>query len=245
MSTAFLLSPVLAMSMLFAASPALAVLTSGLAPYQAGSPKAARLGFLTASGGGEAMNAYTRRGVSALDAADYPEAERCFRLGAEDGDGWAMLYLGWLHEFRRVSGQPEFREAERWYRLSVRSGNVVATNNLGLLYAKGHVNGAQDYREAERWYRQGVRGGDGWAMSNLGKLYEEGLGRPRNPLVAFLLHEMSARSGFLPGQHAAESARQPLSPAELAEAGRLLDEGPDGARLLELIDAILKRPGAS
>ncbi len=113
------------------------------------------------------------------------------------------------------------------------------------MYEQGRVTGQPDYREAEKWYRQGAQGGNAVAMNNLGTLYDKGLGRPRNPLVAYRLFEMSARSDVSADNKAPENrqiVRQQLSPAQLQEAQRLLADIGTGAQLLERIDALLGRP---
>jgi TPR repeat protein len=77
-------------------------------------------------------------------AEDNAEAERLFRLAAEQGYARAQYYTGrFLYDTS---------EEILWYRLAAAQGNAEAQYNLGKMFEDGR-GVAQDLAEAIRWYR--------------------------------------------------------------------------------------------
>jgi uncharacterized protein len=111
--------------------------------------------------------------------ADGAEAMRWFHLGAEHGDPWAALNLGWNYSRGHGVAKDDV-EALRWYRLSAAGGNSFAQQNVGAMYAAGAGGAPQDYVEAIRWYRLAAQSGNPSAETNLGMLYYSGRGVPRD-----------------------------------------------------------------
>jgi len=97
--------------------------------------------------------------VGELDAIGYQAevtyghhdvAERAYRLGADNGNVYAMAFLGDL-----LKDNGELGEAETWYRRAADTGNDYAMTRLGdLLKDNGELG------EAETWYRRAADTGD-------------------------------------------------------------------------------------
>ena len=80
---------------------------------------------------------------------DHKEAEKWYRLAAEQGHAEAQFSLGQMYSFGK--GVPsDDTEAAKWYRLAAEQGHAGAQNNLGIKYAFGLV-GNPDYKEAYIW----------------------------------------------------------------------------------------------
>jgi TPR repeat protein len=88
---------------------------------------------------------------------DYREAERWFRLAADQGNATAQLNLGLLYAKGRGVSQ-DYREAENWFRLAADQGDATAQANLGLLYANGYGL-PQDYVQAYFWFSRAAAQG--------------------------------------------------------------------------------------
>ena len=81
---------------------------------------------------------YNGRGVP----QDKKEAEKWWKLAAEQKNDFAQSCLGFMH----------FKEAEKWWRLAAEQGNPEAQNHLGLMHL-GELGNMQDIEEAEKWLR--------------------------------------------------------------------------------------------
>ena len=80
---------------------------------------------------------------------DYKEAEKWFRLAAEQGNRQAYLFLGEMYEDGR--GVPQsYKEAVRLYRLSAEKGYASAQNFMSRMYFLGQ-GVPQDYVLAHMW----------------------------------------------------------------------------------------------
>ena len=91
-----------------------------------------------------------RKGLYALNNADYATALREFRPLAEQGDADAQGYLGSMY----VTGDGvarDFAEAEFWFRKSTEQGNAYSQLNLGMMHLYGD-GVLQDNVYAYMWF---------------------------------------------------------------------------------------------
>lgn len=136
----------------------------------------------------------TLGGFYQWDLEDYAEAERWYRIGAENGSVSAMVHLGDLY----ASGkgvQRDYAESYRWYRQAALKGYALAENNMGWLYSEG-LSVPQDYREALRWFRRAALKGYSRAQYNVAEAYELGHGVEVNGEKAFEWYTRSALQGY-------------------------------------------------
>ena len=96
---------------------------------------------------------------------DSKEAEKWWKLAAEQGDDFSQYELGLMH----------FKEAEKWMKLSAEQGNADAQYDLGLMYL-GELGGMQDKEEAEEWMRLSAEQGNADAQFTLGLMHLGELG---------------------------------------------------------------------
>jgi hypothetical protein len=80
---------------------------------------------------------------------DYAEAERWWRLAAEQGDAVAQYNLGVMYYYG-AGVERDRAEAARWYRLAAEQGDVDARTNLGWMYRYGE-GVPKDYALAYMW----------------------------------------------------------------------------------------------
>jgi hypothetical protein len=80
---------------------------------------------------------------------DYAEAEKWYRLAAEQGIADARFNLGVMYVEGRGVPQ-DHAEAVKWYRLAAQQGHARAQSNLGIMYATGQ-GVLQDYVQAYMW----------------------------------------------------------------------------------------------
>ncbi|HEV2335930.1 MAG TPA: TIR domain-containing protein [Stellaceae bacterium] len=114
------------------------------------------------------------RGEEEYKRASYTEAERWYRLAADQGNSDAQDKIGLLYDLGRgVSENQE--EALHWYRMAAGQGNAAAQFHIGFLYSNGR-GVSKDFGEAARWYRKSADQGYAPAQINLGQLYKLGLG---------------------------------------------------------------------
>jgi TonB family protein len=80
---------------------------------------------------------------------DYREAEKWFRLAAEQGDAIAADYLALMSTTGQGVAKSHW-EAVKWYRIAADQGDIVAQARLGEAYTKG-LGVPQDYVQAHMW----------------------------------------------------------------------------------------------
>jgi len=102
---------------------------------------------------------------------DYPEAMKCFRRFADQGNGTAQSRLGLMYADGQGATR-DYKEAVKWYRLAAEQGNARAQRELAFMYRYGHgVASSRD--EAIRLYRLAALQGDAEAQISLGQMYRE------------------------------------------------------------------------
>ncbi|MGR9087132.1 MAG: tetratricopeptide repeat protein [Gammaproteobacteria bacterium] len=117
----------------------------------------------------------------------------------------------------------DFPHAVRLLHPLAENGDSSAQYILGQLYEQGKgVN--QDYKEAMRWYLNSAIQDHSKAQYHLGRMYETGSGVDRDYVRAYMWYGLASVRGF----NVAESNRayiaQQMTPAQIAEAERLMRE---------------------
>lgn len=164
------------------------------------------------------------RGTIAVAAGEAVGAAAWLGLAAEQGLAEAQFELGLLLE-SGTAGDPDYAAAAAWYLVAAEGGMVRAQNNLGVIYAAGHVAAEADGRGAEYWLETAARQGLADAQFNLGALYERGAEGDPDGVLAFAWLSAATRQGHREARAAAEALSALLTPAELAQAGALLNSG--------------------
>ena len=96
----------------------------------------------------EAVGAVYEKGLSALNAQDYPKAHRSLSLAMEMGHAGAAYLLGTMYEEGRGVA-PNCKRAADAYRTAASAGNLAAIYRLGVLYSEGR-GVVCDYAAANR-----------------------------------------------------------------------------------------------
>ncbi len=102
-------------------------------------------------------------------ASDDTQAERWFRLAAEQGHADAQYDLGLMY----ANGEgvvEDDTEGAHWLRMAAGQGHAEAQYRLGRMFEEGE-GVARDPEEAVRWYRLAGEQGIVLAQYQLGKLY--------------------------------------------------------------------------
>jgi uncharacterized protein len=113
-------------------------------------------------------------GAAAFQQKDWPAAMRLLLPLAEQGNGEAQVYVGYMHEFGRgVAKNPA--AALKWFRKSADHKNAEAQFKIGYIYKRG-LGVPPDNAKALRWFRQAADQGEGTAQFMLGGMYANGDG---------------------------------------------------------------------
>lgn len=161
-------------------------------------------------------------GVAAYEQGDYVTALNEWRPLAEQGDPKAQFYLGAL--YYHGEGVPQnTAEAARWYRRAAEGGHAAAQHNLGVMLFTGEGM-PEDAQEALGWFLRAAEQGHGPAQYNLGIMYAEGSGTPPDNERAYLWFSLAAERNEAHAPQARDFVARRLTPAQLAEAKRLVRE---------------------
>jgi TPR repeat protein len=174
---------------------------------------------------------------------DDAEAVRWYRRSANRGFAAAQHNLAVM--YAEGSGVPEDdAEAVRWYLLAARQGYALAQFTLGGMYSRGE-GVLRNEAEGVRWYQLAAEQGDALAQTNLAVIlaqrwYRVHIEVQDDPLAAasLALVEQDLINAFKwltlaadQGNATAEANRDLLrgwmTPAQIAEAGRLSQEWAD------------------
>jgi len=165
----------------------------------------------------------------------------CLRKAAEQGDALAQDMLAslycdgsWADE-----GNPEDNaEAVKWSRKAAEQGRQDAQNNLGIMYYNGKKGVPQDYTEAMKWFRKAAEQKYDVALMKdaqfkLSEMYYRGEGMPRDYVQAYMwlaiiLITSRAASFDAKGTDWFNKLAVKMTPAQIAEAGRLAKEWTEG-----------------
>ena len=117
-------------------------------------------------------------GVRYYKEGNYTEAEKYFRLVAEQGYTEAQYNLGLCYADGKGVTQ-SYTEAVKYWRLAAGQGNAGAQLALGNCYAEGK-GVTQSYTEAVKYFRLAAGQGNASAQLNLGLCYAKGNGVTQN-----------------------------------------------------------------
>ncbi|MGH6928533.1 MAG: tetratricopeptide repeat protein, partial [Dongiaceae bacterium] len=135
----------------------------------------------------------TGTALAAYERGDFASAFDEFRILANDGDGEAMLWIGYLYQEGQGTTQ-DFGEAIRYYRMAADSGQPQAFYYIGTIYQDG-LGVDEDPIEAVRWYRQAAERNDVYGQYALAEAYENGKGAPLDRRAARRWYQAAADQG--------------------------------------------------
>ncbi len=104
----------------------------------------------------------------AWDQGDDKKAFELFHQAAEQGDGNALLNLGYCYD-EGVGTQKNPKKAMYWYKKAVQYGDLPAYTNIAIYYSS-----IGDFHQAKHWYLDALKKGDKDAALGLAKLGLEG-----------------------------------------------------------------------
>jgi uncharacterized protein len=131
---------------------------------------------------------------------DFTEAERWYRLAAENGQVIAQNNLASMLVGRDSS------EAVKWASLAAKNNLPFAQSFLGDIYS-GALNltdkagqALRNPTEAAMWYTRAANGGDSIACHRLGDMYENGFGVNKDEEQAYSWYLKAAEYDYIPAQ---------------------------------------------
>ena len=125
-------------------------------------------------------------------APDVSNAEKWYRLAAEQGQPVAQYLLGDLYQLGHLEKQPNYLEAKKWYS-SAQSNYAPAAVALGFIYDTVD----DDYQQALLGYQKAADKGDPLGQFDLGLIYEKGKGIPVDEVKAKELYQKAADQGHV------------------------------------------------
>jgi S1-C subfamily serine protease len=120
------------------------------------------------------------------------EAIRLFRLAAKRGLANAQCHLGLAYE-QGLGVAANDAEAVRWYQLAAAQGDPIGEYLLGFSLAEGHGI-AKDRAKAIELLRHSADRGFVPAQIKLASLFEYTWGAAREPVSAYILYRIAART---------------------------------------------------
>ncbi len=156
---------------------------------------------------------------------DNAQARQWFEQAAAQGDAMAQTNLGWLY-YNGQGVSQDYARARQWFEQAAAQGDAKAQANLGLMYYNGQ-GVSQDYARARQWFKQAASQGVAEAQYNLATLYEYDQG-VLDYMRAYMWFNLAAAQLTGDLQKTAADARDSvasrLTPAQLAEAQRLVQQ---------------------
>lgn len=150
------------------------------------------------------------------DPPDMREAEKWFRLAAEDGADYSQYALGKLLEER---GQ--VKEALGWYERTADRGNEFAQYRLGKLYLTGEIV-PKDVFKAIKYLTASAQQGNQYAQYTLGKIYMSDSEIGQNRELAQYWLTQSAAQGNQYAQFLLAHLDEQHAPSVLLSATKLM-----------------------
>lgn len=117
----------------------------------------------------------------------------------------------------------DFAVALREWQPLAAAGNAAAQFNLGVMYEKG-LGVTQEYAKAHKWYRRAANQGNAQAQATTGIMYEIGKGVPQDYVEAYKWASLAAGQGSENAVKTRDIVAAKMTPVQIAEAKRLLDE---------------------
>jgi len=102
-------------------------------------------------------------------------------------------------------------------------GDAEAQSHLGLMYDQGR-GGAQDDAQARAWFQKAAERGVARAQFKLGLMSARGEDDRKDMVQAYKWGALSAQKGVKNGATLRDFVAKEMTPAELAEAERLVAE---------------------
>ena len=144
------------------------------------------------------------------------------KQAAEQGTAMSQYHLGQMYrDGDGVAKNPQ--EAATWYRKAAEQGNMLAQYNLAWMYDSGEGI-PQDLVEAIKWYGKAAEQGDKYAPFNLGTMYYTGDGAPKDFVKTHFWFDIGILNGNPKAKKWRDKIAKRMSPEQIAEAQRLLDE---------------------
>ena len=157
---------------------------------------------------------------AAYDTQDYATAYRLFRPLADSGSARAQTAVGIM--YAKGQGVPQNNvEAVKWYRLAAPTEGTRRPN----LLSRGCTKRAVVYRRAMLRQQAGIVVlPTSWAQTNLGVKYARGQGVPQDYITAYMWFDLSAAQGDQAAVSDRDAAARRMTPAQIAEAQKLVRE---------------------
>lgn len=176
------------------------------------------------------------------------EANKWFRLAAEQGNADAQWYLGLMCS-EGLGVKKSDAEAAKWYRLAAEQGHGAAQTNLGVLYANG-LGVSQSNTEAVKWYRRAAEQGWPKAQFYLGVRYFNGQGVAQSDTEAANWFRKAAELGnadakakltfmYENGRGMAQSNTVSASECENRKQTVITTRIPDNASITESLETVM------
>lgn len=168
-----------------------------------------------------------KEGAAAYKRGDYRAAFGEYLPLAMMGNAKAQVPVARMYALGQGVTR-DFATALTWYRMAAKKNDAEAQFNLGVMYGAGR-GVRQDFAAAVKWFRLAAKQGSGVAQLNLAVIYGNGQGVPQD-YVRGLVWSVLA-SVYLPPGKQRDTAiknrnvlRKALTPAQLAEAQRMVNE---------------------
>jgi len=147
-------------------------------------------------GRNETALAWFNRGDAAYKRADYDDAFKSYKKGAELGSADAMFYMGIMY-FRGQSVPTNFKEAARWIRKAADWDHGKAMFELAQLYTSGQGVGKDAGKAAKLFFRAADKGVIE-SYYDLARIHDGGLGVAKDPVAAadYLVKSLKAKDSF-------------------------------------------------
>jgi TPR repeat protein len=134
------------------------------------------------------------QGKTEYEAKHYTRAMLLFRLAAEQGNGDAMGYLGYIYQ-NGLGVKADYGAAWDWDRRAASHGNLGAMNQMGYMDELGLGVPNVDYAGAMSWYRKAADLGYARSMTGVGNLYYAGRGVAVDYAAAMKWYKAAADRG--------------------------------------------------
>lgn len=144
------------------------------------------------------LRGMTARAAAHLDDREYGAAMTLYRRAADQGDGMAQAFVGYLYR-EGLGVAPNPAEALRWIRRSAEQNSPAGQVSLGSAYLRGE-GVAQDFAQAIQLYRRAAEQGYPEGHAGLGVVHAYGWGVPINYAEARRLLTLAANHGSQSGQ---------------------------------------------
>lgn len=152
---------------------------------------------------------------------DQARAIYWYQKAAAQGHAFSMFVLGNAQLVGEDLGLSQ-QQAIEYLQKAGEQDEHLALTWLARMYLEGK-RVPRDYNKARYWNLKLARSGDWHSMFTLGKLAEQGLGGPADKVKAYMWYQLASLASQEAGQ-ARDRVAQKMTPAQIAEAKRLIQE---------------------